>query len=326
MKRHTENPIVTREDIPDLPPRLVDVTSVFNPGAARFGDEIVLLLRVQNRGRETFFLPARSDDGIHFNVGSQPVHFAGIDALTDPVYHNYDARITRLDDGYYIMFAMDMDSGCHLGLAKTSDFLSYEFLGITTSEDTRNGVLFPEKINGSYWRLDRPNKVCHGGQATGNVIVLSRSDDLLAWEQTETVAAGRFHYWDEFIGPGPPPLKTRMGWLLIYHGVALHLSNIYIYQAGVMLLDLDDPAKVIGRCPYNILEPRELYELTGQVGNVVFPSGAVVEDIDAEGFAYPESRVLVYYGAADTCVCLATTTVKSLIEHAMRDLYNNISS
>jgi len=92
-----------------------------------------------------------------------------------------------------------------------------------------------------------------------------------------------------------------------------------------MLLDLDNPARVIGRCPYNILEPRELYELTGQVGNVVFPSGAVVEDIDSEGYAQPESTVYIYYGAADTSVCLATTTVKGLIEHAMRDLYNNIA-
>jgi beta-1,4-mannooligosaccharide/beta-1,4-mannosyl-N-acetylglucosamine phosphorylase len=128
--------------------------------------------------------------------------------------------------------------------------------------------------------------------------------------------SGRFHYWDENIGSGPAPVKTREGWLQVYHGVAMHFASSNIYQAGVSLHDLDDPSIVLFRGKYNILEPRELYELTGQVPNVVFPSGMIVEDYDNQGFAEMDSKVLIYYGAADTVVGLATSTIKELIEAA----------
>lgn len=149
--------------------------------------------------------------------------------------------------------------------------------------------------------------------------MLSESMDLLHWKPAQSIISGRFHYWDELIGAGPPPIKTRAGWLQIYHGVATHFGSANIYQAGVMLLDLQNPGHVIGRGRYNILEPRELYELTGQVPNVVFPSGAIVENVDSDGFAKPNSRVLVYYGAADTCVGLATATIDELIHDAVND-------
>ncbi len=321
MKRSEFNPILTRRDIPAIPPHLVDVTSVFNPGAVRFGDAILLLLRVQNRGRETFFLTAASRDGVHFDVSDRVVHFEGIESVGRKIYHLYDARITRIGDEFFLLFAMDLDDGCHLGLGVTTNFEHFRFLGIVSDWDSRNGVLFPEKIGGKFLRLERPNRVrVQKSPATGDTIVLSESDDLLHWKIKAEVAGGRPHYWDELIGPGPPPIKTREGWLQIYHGIALHLANIYIYQAGVFLLDLKDPAKVLARSRYNILEPRELYELTGQVPNVVFPSGAVAEGVDAEGFAAPESPVLIYYGAADTTVGLVQTTVGELVERAFSRL------
>ncbi|MCK4510247.1 hypothetical protein KAW64_00825, partial [bacterium] len=93
----------------------------------------------------------------------------------------------------------------------------------------------------------------------------------------------RLHYWDELIGPGPPPVKTREGWLLVYHGIATHLAGACIYQAGVALLALDDPSNVLARSRDNILEPRETYEIAGQVPNVVFPSGMIVERYDEQG-------------------------------------------
>lgn len=317
MKRYPGNPILTRKDIPVIPPRLVDVTSVFNPGAVLFREKFLLMLRVQNRGRETFFLTAESHDGVHFDVSNRPVHFRGLDNLSSPVYHCYDARITQLEGMFLIMFAMDMDSGCHLGLARTENFEDFDFLGITTTEDTRNGVLFPEKVDGKYLRLDRPNKVAFdSGLTTGNTIVLSESQDLLCWQPVAPVISGRLHYWDELVGAGPPPVKTREGWLEVYHGVATHLSSIFIYQVGILLLDLKNPARVIARGPCNILEPREPYELMGQVPNVVFPSGLIVKHTDDEGFALPESEVVLYYGAADTVVCVATSTVGELTAHA----------
>ncbi len=314
MKRNPQNPILTRENIPDIYPQLVDATSVFNPGAVYFNGKYLLMLRVQSRSRETFMVMAESRDGINFSVENNIVHFRGIENIKEKIYHIYDARISNIDGKYYIMFAMDMDGGCQLGLGTTNDFKEFDFLGIVSDEDIRNGVLFPEKINGKFMRMDRPNKARHSnGTTSGSVIWLSESDDLLHWKPVAPLIEGRFHYWDEFIGSGPPPVKTRQGWLHIYHGVAGHFGSSNIYQAGVMLLDLNNPAKVLSRSWCNILEPRELYELTGQVPNVVFPCGIIVKEYDADGFAKPESEVYVYYGAADTCVGLAVSTIQELI-------------
>jgi len=317
MKRHPGNPILTRASVPDIPPFLTDVTSVFNPGAVKFGDRYLLMLRVQGRSRETFMVMAESPDGVRFAVRPEVVEFRGLEKVEERIYHVYDARITQLDGAFYIMFAMDMDSGCQLGLARTEDFRDFRFLGITSTDDVRNGVLFPEKVGGVYLRLERPNRArLEGGPTTGSAIWLAESDDLIHWKGRGPVLDGRFHYWDEYIGSGPPPVKTRRGWLHVYHGVATHFGSANIYQAGVALLDLDDPARVIGRCRGNILEPREPYELSGQVPNVVFPSGMIVEEFDAEGFALVSSPVKVYYGAADTAVGLAVTTIRELLEAA----------
>lgn len=313
--RHSSNPIITRLDVPPIPPELVDVSSVFNPGAIRHGGLYRLMLRVQSRSRETFLVMAESRDGIRFKVEDKIVRFKGLENVREKVYHIYDARITFLEGRYYIMFAMDMDEGCQLGLGVTDDFKKFDFLGITSDEDIRNGVLFPEKIDGRYLRMDRPNKARHsGGPTSGSTIWLSESEDLLHWTPVAPLIHGRFHYWDEFIGSGPPPVKTREGWLHVYHGVAGHFGSSNIYQGGVMLMDLNDPSKVIGRSRGNILEPREIWELCGQVPNVTFPSGMIVEQFDDEGFALPDSEVKLYYGAADTVVGLGITSIRSLLD------------
>jgi len=315
MKRYPNNPILTRADVPDIAPHLIDCSSVFNPGAIKFGDQYLMMVRTQSRSRETFMVMAVSQDGIHFEVEDHIVDFKGIEKVKEKIYHIYDARITFLEGTYYIFFAMDMDSGCQLGLGQTDNFKDFRFLGITSNEDIRNGVLFPEKVGGRYLRLDRPNKARHSsGPTSGSTIWLSESGNLIDWTPVAPVIEGRFHYWDEFIGSGPPPVKTRQGWLHLYHGVATHFGSANIYQAGIMLLDLQDPSKVISRGFYNILEPREPWELMGQVPNVVFPSGIIVKEFDSEGFALPESEVFVYYGAADTCVGLAVGKISELIE------------
>ena len=317
LQRHPRNPILTRADIPAVPPGLTDATSVFNPGAVKTARGYTLVLRVQARSRETFLMVAEGPDGVSFRVRPDILRLQGLDRVRDRIYHVYDARITRLEGAFYLMFALDMEGACQLGLARTFDFVDFQFLGLVSNEDTRNGVLFPEKIGGRYLRLDRPNKArLEGGPTSGSTIWLSESDDLLAWQPVAPVIRGRFHYWDEFIGSGPPPVKTREGWLHVYHGVATHFASASIYQAGVVLLDLRDPSRILGRCRSNILEPREIYELVGQVPNVVFPSGLVVEKSDAEGFALPQSEVKIYYGAADTAVGLATTTVAELLAAA----------
>jgi predicted GH43/DUF377 family glycosyl hydrolase len=314
LVRCPRNPILTRRDVPDVPPRIVDPTSVFNPGAARSAGETVLLLRVQTRGRETHLMVARSADAERFAVEPRIVELRGVERVRRPVYHVYDPRVTPLDGAFVVTVAMDTDGGCLSGLARTVDFERFEFLGVAGDADVRNVVVFPERVAGRYLRLARPNTVAPAGAAaSGDTIVLEESDDLLRWRGAGEVMRGRFHYWDELIGAGPPPVKTRDGWLVVYHGVATHLSSARVYQAGVALLDLADPSRVLARSRDNVLEPREPCEQVGQVPNVVFPTGLVVDRADREGFAPPDARAFLYYGAADLCVCLATATVGDLI-------------
>ncbi|MFH1501492.1 MAG: glycoside hydrolase family 130 protein [Candidatus Eisenbacteria bacterium] len=314
FRRHKRNPIITRADIPAVSPELEDVSSVFNPGAIAYRGRHLLMLRVQTRGRETRLMMAESADGASFDVWPRTVEFRGLSRVMGAVHHVYDPRITRIGEDHFVMFAMDMDYGCRLGLARTTDFVTFEFVGLVAKNDTRNGVLFPERVGGRYLRLDRPNKVrLADGPTTGDEIWLSESDDLVDWTPVRRVMSGRAHYWDELVGAGPPPIKTTAGWLSVYHGVATHFASANIYQAGAMLLDLDDPSRVVARTRNNILEPRDPWELTGQVPNVVFPSGLVVDEYDDAGFATMSSPLTLYYGAADTCVCSAASTVGELV-------------
>ncbi len=314
LVRSSDNPILTVRDIPSMPPDVVDPSSVFNPGAVRWGDRYMLMLRVQTRGRHTHLVMAESRNGREFDVWPELVRIPGLHSVGQVIHHVYDPRITAIDDEFLVMFAADTDRGCRLGTARTSDFREFELVGLGEHPDIRNGVIFPQRFDGRYLRLDRPNsEQAPGGPASGDEIWLSESRDLVDWRPLGSILAGRPRYWDERIGAGPPPVRTKSGWLLVYHGIATHFASVSIYQAGVALLDLDDPSKVIGRARDNVLEPRKLYEMVGQVPNVVFPSGMIVEECDDEGFATDDSRVLVYYGAADTSVCLATGTVRDLV-------------
>ncbi len=319
LLRSQSNPVLTRTDIP-AETGILDPSSVFNPGAAVFANKIRLMLRVQGRSRATSLVLASSENGVDFEVEKRPVHFDGLEREERPIFHIYDPRLTVIDDTMYVLFAADMEDACRVGVAHTTDLETFEFLGFSELP-SRNAVLFPEQVGGRYLRLERPNaRVTAGGVATGDAVVLAESTDLANWSLVgDPVFAGRPRYWDELIGSGPPPVKTRAGWLHIYHGVATHFASSNIYQAGAVLLDLEDPTRVLARTWNNILEPRELYELTGQVPNVVFPSGWIVRDLDEDGFADESSEVLVYYGAADTCVGLCTTTVAELISACVPD-------
>lgn len=318
LVRSPDNPILTVRDIPDMPPDIADPSAVFNPGAVRWRDRYLLMLRIQTRGRRTRLVMAESGDGREFDVWDEPVRIPGLEESGETLYHVYDPRITALEDECLVMFAADTATGCRLGTARTTDFRAFELIGLAPHPDIRNGVIFPQRFGGRYLRLDRPNRERPpDGPATGDEIWLSESADLVGWQPRKPVLAGRPRYWDERIGAGPPPVRTRHGWLLVYHGVATHFSSVCLYQAGVALLDLDDPSTVLGRCRDNVLEPRKMYERVGQVPNVVFPTGLVVDDVDGEGYAPEDARALVYYGAADTSVCLATGTVGDLLRAAM---------
>lgn len=313
-------PLLTRLNIPGLDP-----SGVFNPGAALVDDRTLLMLRVQTRGRRTLCIPAVSSDGLKFKAAEQATEFIGLPEMN--VFHNYDARLTMLDQQLMVTTALDTDQGCRCAIWRatgnpTGAFFGLErleFISLAGDQDTRNAVLFPEKIGSRYALLHRPNLTqLDGGPVSGSAIHLCYSDDLKSWQDSGPIMDGNFHFWDELIGSGPPPIKTRHGWLHLYHGVATHFQSTNIYQAGAVLLDLKDPTKVLARTRENILEPRESWELTGQVPNVVFPSGATASQTDSEGFAPDDAVLNVYYGAADTAVGLARSTVGSLVA-ACRD-------
>jgi beta-1,4-mannooligosaccharide/beta-1,4-mannosyl-N-acetylglucosamine phosphorylase len=329
LRRHPNGPIITRRDLPPMP-GLIEPSAVFNPGAIRLDGVPYLLLRVQSRGRRTFLVPARGHTDRRFECATVSTVLENLDRLREPhgrrdldVYHVYDPRLTVCDGRLLAVTAVDTDRGCRLVVWRAAGDPAAGFAGldrleplcVTGREDTRNGVLFPRQVGGRWLMLERPNRPQGEGEPTsGDVITLSSSDDLKRWQPEGTVLSGRIRYWDELVGAGPPPLLTREGWLLMYHGVATHFRSVNIYQAGVALLDRDDPRNVLARSSENILEPRALYELTGQVPSVVFPSGLTVDRVDDDGCAPPEARVWVYYGAADTAVCVATTTVAALLD------------
>jgi len=317
LERAADEPLLIPREIPPLRADLLDVSSVFNPGAVAWHGRELLLLRVQTRGRTTVILPAEREAAGTINILAGPIEISGLAAVTPAPAHVYDPRLTVIDDTIYATLACDFAGSCRLLTARSEDFVHWDLVGIDADENLRNGVLFPERLDGEYMRLQRPNRAARAGApATGSEFTLARSAALKQWVTVGTVMTGRPQRWDEWIGSGPPPVKTRAGWLHIYHGVATHFAATNIYQAGVVLLDLADPSRVLARGAFNILEPRTTWELTGQVPNVVFPSGMIVEEVDDEGYAVPHSPVRVYYGAADTVVGLATTTIAELLADA----------
>ncbi len=157
FNRHPGNPILTRADIPDVPPTIIDATSVFNPGAVKHDGRYLLLLRVQTRGRETHMMLAESSDGVRFDVRPRVIPVDGLEHLGRRIHHIYDPRVTRLEGAFFVMFAADTDKGCRIGLARTDDFERLELVGLDddyegpagggrkSGGDVRNGVLFPER-------------------------------------------------------------------------------------------------------------------------------------------------------------------------------------
>lgn len=320
LHRHRHNPILTRDDIPDLPAMgIVDATSVFNPGAVRREDgRDLLMLRVQTRGRRSVLMLADEEarGSSAFIVRPEVVAIDGLADVGETLHHVYDPRLTILDGKLYVVLACDTPNGCRLATARGElDGTGLHLVAFDRAGDRRNGVLFPERVGGRYLRLERPNRVSREGAPTsGAGIVLAESDDLVNWTEVGPVMDGQPHFWDELIGSGPPPVRVAEGWLHIYHGVATHFAAANIYQAGAVLLDAGDPTRVLARTRDNILEPREMWEMVGQVPNVVFPSGMTVDGSFADGVAPPTAALRVYYGAADTVIGLAETSVASLID------------
>ncbi|MCX6375631.1 MAG: glycoside hydrolase family 130 protein [Armatimonadetes bacterium] len=296
VHRFPGNPIITPAMIPG-------VNAVFNSAVVPFGDRYAAILRVESRqGYQTMRL-AWSRDGIHFEVDPDPILMPTGEPFLTYEEAIYDPRITKIGDIYYICHAAENRYGCQVSVSKTSDFRTFEKVAIASEPTNRNMVLFPEKIGGMYVRLDRPFQP--GGQGH---IWMCDSPDLIHWGNPRCIMESRRFAWDQGkIGPGAPPIKTDDGWLVIYHGTTPRCNGL-IYKAGVALLDLDDPSRVIARGKEYLMAPSEDYERVGDVPNVVFVTSAIPD--------FEKDEMRLYYGAADTSFCLATARISDLIEFA----------
>jgi predicted GH43/DUF377 family glycosyl hydrolase len=297
VKRYEKNPILTADDMPFA------CSGIYNSGVTKFDGKYLMLCRVESIDISNYFIPAISEDGYHFKARKKPISLPKDEEFqryTEEMI--YDPRITEIDGVYYICFAAHSSYGVRIGMLKTKDFEKFDSCGFISEPDNRNGVLFPEKIGGLYARLDRP--ILPGDRGD---IWISYSPDLIFWGKSKCVFKRGAHghwYWQK-IGAGAAPIKTKKGWLEIWHGVHVMAGYQYVYHLGAMLLDLNDPSKVIARAKAPILSPREPYERSGLTSNVVFTSGAILEE---------DGEVKIYYGGSDTVQCVATARLEDLVE------------
>ena len=302
IKRYEKNPVLTAKDIP------YECLRCYNPAAIKVKDEYILLVRVWQEGRRESIALARSKDGYNFTVEDKPV-------LTPNEYEKErlnDCRVTEVDGEYYICFCTDPDDGIRIGIAKTKDFHHFERIHYSLP-DNRNAVIFPEKINGLYARLERPFARQYFLDRPYDIWI-SYSPDMEFWGRHEKVLGFEQVAWgSNKIGPGPQPIKTDKGWLIIYHGAETNdeVKEGWnkIYRMGVMLCDLENPAKVIALPPKPLLSPETDYEKDKFYrDNIVFPSGVVVEE---------DNTIKIYYGASDNSVCVAETSVDKLLDFCL---------
>lgn len=296
VQRFAGNPILTREDVP------YPVETVYNAAVARPGDRYVMLFRAGRRNGRSIIGRAESDDGFRFEVRDEPFMVPAGEG-TFGEYEEYgveDPRICAIDGEYYITYSAYSRHGVRIGLARTRDFRGVERVALITPCDTRNVVLFPDRFRGRYARLERP----HTAIAPWSIWI-AYSPDLVHWGEARAVMRPLAYHWDEMkVGPGATPIRTDAGWLHIYHGVFSTMDGA-VYRLGAALHDLEDPARILGVADDWILEPRDPWERTGYVHNVVFCCGAVPEE---------DGSVKIYWGGADTVMCVGTARIAELVE------------
>ena len=304
IKRYNKNPILTKDDVP------YPVATVHNAGVVKFRNRYMMIFRSHQLNGRSILGLAESDDGYNFRVHEKPFMTPAANGIFKE-YEEYgleDPRIIFLEGEYLITYSAYSRHGVRIGLAKTRDFKSIDRFSLITEADYRNVVIFPEKFKGLYARLDRPHS-----EISPWSIWISYSPDLRFWGESRLVMKPAQYHWDEMkIGPGAPPIKTSRGWLNIYHGVFPTMDGS-VYRLGAALHDLQDPSKIIAVGDEWILQPEEVYEITGYVHNVVFTCGAVPED---------DGSVKIYWGGADTVMCVGTADLNDLVNHCLKNSRN----
>jgi len=298
FRRHPNNPILSVKDWP------YDVNSVFNAAAAEVDGRILLLVRVEDFRGISHFTVARSNDGVsNWDIDTEPT------LRPDPAQHPEelwgieDPRVTWLEElqQWAVAYTAYSKGGPLVSLATTKDFRSFERLGPVMPPEDKDAALFPKRIGDRWAMLHRP--VARSPNIACN-IWLSFSPDLKHWgDHQEIIHAREGSWWDaNKIGLSAPPIETSEGWLVLYHGVRTTPSGS-IYRLGLVLLDLKDPTRIIRRTDEWIFGPKATYEREGDVDDVVFPCGWILKD----------DTINMYYGAADSCIALATVKLKDIV-------------
>ena len=298
--RYVGNPILSAADIP------YRANTVFNAAAAAIDGESILLMRVEDLRGISHLTVARSDDGrTGWHVDPEPTLMPDPDHHPEEVWGVEDPRITWLPEReeWAVAYTAFSRRGPLVSLATTHDFRQFHRLGPAMPPEDKDAALFPRRIDGRWALIHRPTPLA--GPAH---IWLAFSPDLRHWgDHTLLLPAREGAWWDAGkIGLGPPPLETPEGWLMLYHGVRSTASGS-LYRAGLVLLDLEDPRRVLHRTDEWVFGPSESYEQTGDVGGVVFPCGWIHDPTTDE--------LRIYYGAADSAIALATATLSDLVAY-----------
>jgi predicted GH43/DUF377 family glycosyl hydrolase len=300
--RSVANPILTAADVP------YPANSVFNPGAARVGDKTLLLVRVEDMRGISQLHVARSDNGeSRWRFDPEPLLRAEVDTDPEETWGCEDPRLTWLPerDEWAIAYTAYSRRGPLVSLATTRDFRTAERLGPVMPPEDKDAALFPRQFGGRWAMIHRPTPLRGGAH-----MWLSYSPDLKHWGDHKLILEARDGAWWDAgkIGLGPPPLETPEGWLVMYHGVHL-TSDGPIYRVGLALFALDDPGTVLHRLDEWVFGPEAPYEITGDVGRVVFPCGWILD----EG----SDRLSLYYGAADSVIGVATAKFSDVMARVL---------
>lgn len=310
LKRHSENPIIKPADFPGA-------ANIFNPGQTMYEEKTILLVSIGHkssryRGKEGCTTHvAESKDGVHFKINPEPFLQMPDEEPYKSLYPQcIDTRITKIEDTYYIIHPACGPWGTFALFGKTKDFKKHEYIEVISLPDNRVPCLFPEKINGKYMRVDRPYRILPNDFHEYGYMWISSSPDLIHWGCHRPLLKPYGGWAAVKIGP-TPPIKTKAGWLMVIHGVNRSCDG-HRYSLGAILMDLKKPTKVIGKTRSYILAPEEPYEQRGEVPNVVFTCGSIAD--------YEKDQIRVYYGGADTCICLAAGSLSELIDACIKEL------
>ncbi len=302
LTKYEKNPIIVpRQDSG------WETDGTFNPGAFADGRFIHLLYRAVDASGISRLGYARTLDGKKIESRSpEPVLTPSGDWEE---FGCEDPRITRFDGTFYVTYTAYSRRGPRIALASTKDLLRFEKYGLVGPDrNDKDCVLFPERINGKVAILHRLKSKVQIAYFEGmESLTKSQSfwrEYVKHFEDYEVIRA-KFPWEERKVGVGSPPIKTERGWLVIYHGVSLDR----VYRAGAMLLDLDDPKKVVARTTAPILEPETDFEKRGLVPNVVYPDGAVVRD----------GELLTYYGGADRVCCVASAPLDEFLDELEKE-------